>query len=193
MKSAFASPPKGTSRRAAALVLMAHLGGCGGADAPNTPSSPSPGASVSPSPQAGGALAGPYTLELRPSAACGMGGPVTFPMAASAAAPAGAGPYPGVQILVAGEVETLELEVLATASGINGGFGTTERGALSNEAVRVWINAIGSGAVTRAADGRGQILSGRLTGYIAFGHAAGPEASLGSCTSVDHAYTLRTR
>jgi hypothetical protein len=114
-------------------------------------------------------------------------------MVAAATTPGGAGPYPGVQILVAGEMETLQLEVLSSASGINGGFGTTERGALASEAVRVWINAIGSGAVTRAADGRGQILTGRLTGYIAFGHAAGPEGSLGSCTSVDHAYSLRIR
>lgn len=191
MKSPFASPPRGPSRHTTALVLLAHLGGCGGGDAPTSPGSPRPSASASPSP--GGAVAGAYVLEIRPSAACGMGGPVTFPMIASATTPGGAGPYPGVQVLVAGEAETLEIEVLTTGPAVSGGFGTTERGALASESVRAWINAIGTGEVTRASDGRGQILAGRLTGYVAFGHAAGPEGSLGSCTSIDHSYSLRAR
>ena len=70
---------------------------------------------------------------------------------------------------------------------------TTEVGVLSNEAVRLWMHAIGSGAVTRAADGRGQVAAGRLLGYVAFGHAGGPEGSLGSCDSIDHSFVLRVR
>jgi hypothetical protein len=55
------------------------------------------------------------------------------------------------------------------------------------------MRAIGTGPVTRAADGRGQIVTGKLAGYIAFGHAGGTEGSLGACTSNDHSYTLRVR
>ena len=189
MKRPFARRPGAALRYAVALLFAALAGGCGGADAPTDPSSPSP----PPSPQGGGALLGAYLFEIRPAASCGMGGPLTFPMTATATGAGGAGPYPGVQILVVGEGETLQFELLSSTSSVAGGFGTTERGALSSEAVRVWVNAIGSGPVVRAADGRGQVLEGRLAGYVAFGHATGPEGSLGSCTSVEHAYVLRVR
>jgi hypothetical protein len=118
-----------------------------------------------------------------------MGGPLTFPMTA---APAGTSPYPGVQVLFAGS-ETLEVELLSSAGTVTGGFGATEEGALANETVRLWIHAIGTGAVTRAADGRGQVASGRLAGYVAFGHANGDEGSLGSCESTNNSFVLRVR
>ena len=186
MKRPFARRPGGALRHAAALATIVLIVGCGGADAPHDPSSPSPSPS---SPQAGGTVAGPYLLEIRPAAACAMGGPLSFPMVATAA---GVTPYPGVQVILAGS-DTLELELLSAASTLTGGFGTTETGALANESIRLWIHAIGSGSVTRAADGRGQVVSGRLAGYIAFGHAGGEEGSLGSCDSVEHSYTLRVR
>jgi hypothetical protein len=118
-----------------------------------------------------------------------MGGPLTFPMTATAAATSR---YPGVQVLVAG-ADALELEFLSDASSLAGGLGTTEIGALSNESVRLWLHAVGSGAVTRAPDGRGQVTTGRMAGYVAFGHAGGPEGSLGSCDSVEHSFVLRVR
>jgi len=172
----------------AALVAISQIAGCGGSDAPTDPSSPRPSASSSP--QAGGVVAGPYTLEIRPAASCGMGGPLTFPMLAAAA---GSVPKPGIQVLVVGDGSMLELEFLSAATSLAGGLGTTEVGVLSNEAVRLWMRAIGTGAVTRAADGRGQVAAGRLAGYVAFGHAGGPEGSLGSCDSVDHSFVLRAR
>lgn len=173
-------------RRASALLAIVFVIGCGGADAPQGPSSPPPS---SPSPQGGGALAGPYLLEVLPAASCGMGGPLTFPMTAAAA---GSSPHPGVQALLAGS-DTLELELLSSAGTVTGGFGTTEDGALANESVRIWLHSIGTGAVTRAPDGRGQIASGRLAGYVAFGHAGGEEGSLGSCDSTAHSFVLRVR
>jgi hypothetical protein len=118
-----------------------------------------------------------------------MGGPLTFPMTAAAA---GTSPHPGVQVLLAG-AENLELELLSSSSTVTGGFGTTEEGALANETVRIWLHAIGTGNVSRAADGRGQITTGRLAGYVAFGHAGGDEGSLGSCDSTSHSFVLRVR
>jgi hypothetical protein len=185
MKRPFARRPGGALRHAAALAAIILIVGCGGADAPHGPSSPSP----PPSPQAGGTVAGPYVLEIRPAAGCGMGGPLSFPMTAAAT---GVAPYPGVQVLLAGS-DTLELELLSAATTVTGGFGTTERGALANESIRLWIRTIGTGPVTRAADGRGEVVSGRLAGYVAFGHAGGEEGSLGSCDSVEHSFTLRVR
>ena len=186
MKWPFARRPGGALRPAAALAAIVLIVGCCGGGTPTDPGSPSP----PPSPQTGGPVVGSYLLEVRPAAACAMAGPLSFPMVAAAA---GVEPYPGVQVLVVGEGETLELELLSAASALTGGFGTTENGALANEGVRLWIHAIGSGAVTRAADGRGQVVAGRLAGYVAFGHAGGPEGSLGSCDSVEHSYTLRVR
>jgi len=185
MKWPFARRPGGALRLAWALAAVAQVASCGGSDGPTNPGSPSP----SPSPQPGGPVVGLYVLEIRPASGCGMGGPLSFPMTAAAA---GVTPYPGVQVLVVGS-DTLELELLSATTTLTGGFGTTEVGALANESIRLWIRAIGSGPVTRAADGRGQVVAGRLAGYIAFGHASGPEGSLGSCDSVEHSYTLRVR
>ena len=183
MKRPFARRPGGAFRHAAALAAIVLVVACGGPDAPNGPSSPSP------PPQTVGPVAGNYMLEIRPAAHCAMGGPLTFPMVAAAA---GATPYPGVQVILAG-AETLELELYSTPSTLTGGFGTTEAGVLGNETVRLWIRAIGTGPVTRAADGRGEMTSGRLAGYVAFGHAGGNEGSLGACDSLEHAFTLRAR
>ena len=153
MKWPFARRPGGALRQAAALAALVLIAGCGGADSPNGSSSPSPSPS---SPQGGGTVAGAYLLEIRPAAGCGLGGPLAFPMTAAAA---GVSPYPGVQVLVVGS-DMLELELLSTAAALTGGFGTTEQGALANESIRLWIRAIGSGAVTRAADGRGHDAAG---------------------------------
>jgi hypothetical protein len=119
-----------------------------------------------------------------------MGGPLTFPMVAAAA---GTAPYPGVQVLVVGDSSKLELEFLSADATLRGGLGTTEAGVLGDDAVRLWMHAIGAGAVTRAADGRGQVLAGRLAGYVAFGHAGGTEGSLGSCNSAEHTFKLEVR
>lgn len=187
MKWPFARRPWGALRPAwAALAATVLIVNCGGADGPQGPSSPSPSAS----PSAGGAVAGAYLLEVRPAATCTMGGPLTFPMTAVAA---GVSPYPGVQVVVVGDARLLELEFLSAATTLTGGLGATEEGILANEGIRMWIHAIGTGPVTRAADGRGQVVAGRLAGYVAFGHAGGEEGSLGSCDSVEHSYTLRVR
>jgi hypothetical protein len=119
-----------------------------------------------------------------------MGGPLTFPMLAAAA---GVAPYPGVQVVVVGDARLLELEFLSAASTLTGGLGTTENGVLANEGLRLWIHAIGTGAVTRASLGRGEVVAGQLAGTVAFGHANGPEGSLGSCDSVAHSFALRAR
>ena len=185
MNSPVARHPKGASRHAAALVTLALLGGCGGADAPTGPGTVSP--SPSTAPVGGGVVAGRYVLRVTPSASCPMRATLAFPMDAVAA---GTTPHPGVQLLVAGS-DILEFELLSEAQRVSGGLGTTEAGALSNEGTRLWIRVIGNGAVTRGADGRGEVVTGRLAGYVAFGSAQGSEGSQGACDATDHAFTLR--
>ena len=175
---------RSTPRRAA-LVAALFSTVCGGAEAPNNPDpSPSPTTPIS-----GGAIAGRYLLRLTPASTCGMNGSASFPMNAVAA---GTTPHPGVQVLLAGS-DVLELEFLSSTDAMTGGLGTTEQGALANESIRVWVRTIATGAVTRATDGRGEITSGRMGGYVAFGSAQGNEGSLGSCESTSHTFTLRAQ
>ena len=166
------------------LAAAAFPAACGGADAPTGPG-PSPSPSVSTTP---GAVVGRFQLRITPAPGCNMGGSATFPMLAAAA---GASPYPGVQALVTGGGDPLQVELMSRSLTMSGGFGTTELGALADESLRLWVRAIGSGPLVRAADGRGEIVTGRLAGYVAFGHALGPEGSLGECTAVDHSFALR--
>jgi len=173
--------------RRAALVAALLSTVCGGSEAPNNPDpqpSPSPTAPVS-----GGAIAGRYLLRLMPASTCGMGGSASFPMNAVAA---GTTPHPGVQVVLVGS-DVLELEFRSSTDAMTGGLGTTEQGALANEAIRVWVRTMATGPVQRAADGRGEIASGRMAGKLAFGNAQGPEGSLGSCDSTAHTFTLRTQ
>ena len=172
---------------AAVLTLAAaaaFAAACGGSDAPHGPG-PSPSPSVHTTP---GPVVGRFLLRVTPAASCNMGGSVALPMLAAAA---GASPYPGIQALVAGGGDPLEVELMSVAQTVRGGFGTTERGALGDDGTRLWMRAIGSGPLVRSADGRGEVTAGRLAGYVAFGFGAGPEGSLGACDSVDHAFTLR--
>jgi hypothetical protein len=116
--------------------------------------------------------------------------PLSFPMQA---APAGTTPHPGVQVLLVGDGSRFELEMLSTEIALRGGLGTTEEGVLANEGRRLWVHAIGTGSVFRAPDGRGQILTGNLAGYVALAEAQGSEGDLGTCTATDHAFSLRAQ
>lgn len=154
----------------------------------SSPSTPTPSPSV---PVPGGPVEGRYLLQLTPGPACAMSpGPISFPMTAAAS---GTMPHPGVQILVDGDGSRFELEMLSTGTALRGGLGTTEEGVLANEGPRAWIRVIGSGPVFRSADGRGEVLSGTLSGDLALGPADGEEGEWGSCSATDHAFSLRAR
>jgi hypothetical protein len=116
--------------------------------------------------------------------------PLTFPMVAAAA---GTSPHPGLQVVLDGNAADLEWELLNENFTVRGGLGTTGDGVLSNEATRMWVHAIGSGTVTRASDGRGEVATGTLIGYIAIGRPDDDEGGLGTCSARDHAFSLRTR
>jgi len=124
-------------------------------------------------------VAGLYVLQITPAPSCAMSrAPLTFPMAAAAA---GSSPHPGVQVLLDPNGFRLEHEGLSAATSLRGGVGTTEEG------------AIASGPVQHASDGRGEIVTGTLSGYLALASNGSDEGSLGTCTATDHAFTLRIR
>jgi hypothetical protein len=109
------------------------------------------------------------------------------------AALAGSYPYPGVQFVLEGAPASLELEFLYTNSTLRGSLGTTGDGVLSSEGLRFWIHAIGTGPVTARRDGRGEVVTGSLMGYLAVGGANDEEGALGICSALDHTFTLRVR
>jgi hypothetical protein len=136
-------------------------------------------------------MTGRYVLQITPGPGCAMSrSPLSFPMTAAAA---GVSPHPGVQVVLDGNPGELELEFLFDGGTLRGGLGTTGDGVLANEAMRLWLHAVGSGALTRAGDGRGEIVTGTLMGYVALGRPNNDEGALGTCTATDHAFTLRVR
>jgi hypothetical protein len=182
-----APSPASAALRLGALALFALAAGCGGSN----PIGPMPSPSPSPTTQPGGAIAGGYTLSITPSASCGMSrAPITFLMTG---ADAGVTTHPGVQVLLDPNGFRLELEAVYESFLIHGGLGTYQPGVVSDQNQRVWIHAIGAGPVLRATDGRGQVLTGTLAGYLALANSDGSEGQLGSCTAADHALSLRTR
>jgi hypothetical protein len=95
-----------------------------------------------------------------------------------------------------GSLSQVELEAVYENFAIHGGLGTTNdpAGAVSEEHQRVWIHAIAAGPVLRAADSRGQVLTGTLAGYLALAPAnEGFEEISEPATRTDHALSLRTR
>ena len=169
------------------FLIVSLLAGCG--SGPGGPSpSPTPTPTATPAP---GPVSGRYLLQIVPAPVCGMSrSPLTFPMVAAAA---GTSPHPGVQVVLDGNPGELEWELLAESFTLRGGLGTTGDGVLSNEATRMWVHAIGNGSVTRASDGRGEVVSGTLMGYVALGGPDDDEGALGTCNARDHAFSLRTR
>jgi hypothetical protein len=143
-------------------------------------------------------VAGRYLLEIRPGPSCSSQagttlpqGPYSFPMVAAAG---GTTPHPGIQILIEGVASSFELEFKYTDFTLHGGLGTTGDGVLTNQGQRVWINAIGNGAVTqKAADGIGEVTAGTIIGFVAVGSATAAFNEAAACTALDHTFTLKVR
>jgi hypothetical protein len=182
-----APSPASAARRLGAVALFALAAGCGGSN----PGGPMPSPSPSPTAQPGGTIAGAYTLSITPSASCAMSRtPITFLMTG---ADAGVTTHPGIQVLIDPNGRRLELEAVYENFAIHGGLGSSDDILLSEQGQRVWVRAIASGPIVRATDGRGELLTGTLAGYLALATMNGTEGELGSCSAADHALSLRTR
>jgi hypothetical protein len=171
-------------RAATVLLGTLLLAGCGSGSGGTPTPLPSPSATPGP-------VSGAYTLQLVPAPSCGFpAGTLSFPMVVASAPGAR---YPGLQVVLAGDSSALEAELLNNPGMVRGGLGTRADGVLASEGRRVWVRAIADAAITRASDGRGEVASGILLGYLALGEADGDEGSLGSCTSTNHTFSLRAR
>jgi hypothetical protein len=132
------------------------------------------------------AVTGRYTLELTPAASC-IGIKMSFPVEVTRSAEA---PHPGVQLLISGGDPELplELELKHDNDRLEGGIGTTGDGVLMTRAGPwVWVNAIAAGRVTRATDGRGEVVGGTLMGHLEI------EGIMNACDVPNHTFALRAR
>jgi hypothetical protein len=174
------------TRGVACLLTLAVLTFACGGSAPGPSPSPSPTALPTPGP-----VTGPYTLQLTPDPTCG------FPLSSltfettSADAPGALGP--GLQVTLVGDASGVEGELMSKPGTLRGSVGTRYDGALAAEGMQVWTNAIADGVISRATDGRGQVVSGKYLGYIAIAPPQGAEGALGSCSSPNHSFSLLTR
>jgi len=169
---------------------MALAAACGGSN----PIGPMPSPSPSPTAQPGGTITGSYTLSITPSASCAMSrAPITF--LRMTGADAGVTTHPGVRFLLdpTGTLSRFELEAVYENFAIHGGLGTNDVAAVSDQGQWVWVRAIAAGPIVRATDGRGELLSGTLAGYLALAPVGGSEGDLGTCSAADHALNLRAR
>lgn len=129
-------------------------------------------------------MSGRYTLELVPASSC-RGRTLSFQVEVTQS---GSAPHPGSQLLlVAADPAMLELELKYTDNKLEGGVGTTGDGQPSAEGPTVWVNAIASGATTQTSDGRGEVVSGTLRGYLEI------DGVMDACRSTGHGFTLRAR
>ena len=158
------------------VALAGALAGCGGGGSP-TPSEPS-------GPKAGGTMSGRYTLQLTPAASCG-GRAVSFSVEVTRTS---SSPHPGAELLLSGvSPSPLELELKYTDDTLEGGVGIYDDGFSSAEGLPTWVNAIASGKTTQTSDGRGEVVSGTLRGYLEI------EGVMNACTASNHTFSLRAK
>lgn len=158
-----------------ALAAGLALAGCGS-------DSSSPTAPPLPTPSGPGPLSGGYTLQVRPGAGCGLPGS-PYEVAVEVVTLTGA--RSEIRATLPGGGTTLAADMLyVTADTLQGPIGTKSPVRVAS-GVDVYLRDIATGTVTRASDGRGQVLDGTMTGDVAVGDS--------TCTAQDHRWSLRPR
>ncbi len=175
-----------TLRRALGFVLVSYaLAACGGG-----PAGPDP---VTPQPEPSGPVSGGYLLKIEPSSTCPpmLGMPARFELAVLPASQ----DRSEVRLILADGDLNLGVNLMLEDAGTSarGALGTTQFAVPAKDGFYVYFRTIGWGTVTRAPDGRGQILDGTMFGEIAVGLDAFDIGSQAYCNADDHRWTLTTR
>jgi hypothetical protein len=160
----------------------ACLAGCGGDTLILPPTVATPIAPVE------ARLVGPYTFAIVPDPICGLpAGPHQIAVSASST---GTAAKPELRVTLPGGDTTLTVEMLYEPAGhVRGAIWTIEP-ILFQSGFFLFLRGVGEADVSLAADGRGEIVDGKMFGDV---EVLNHGASLGLCTAPAHRFSLRAR
>lgn len=170
------------SAAAALLCSAALLGGCG-SDSIVGPDDPEPSV-----PPVTAAFAGAYTLSIRPDPLCSLpAGPHAIAVVATTA---GTSARPELRVTLPGGDTRLAMEMISPEPGrLRGSIGTVAP-LLFQSGFEVHVRTVGEAVVSRASDGRGEIVDGMMFGDVEVNVTP---ASVAACSSLAHRFSLRAR
>jgi hypothetical protein len=167
---------------ACAVLAAVWLAGCGADTVVSPPTV------ADPIPPVEAKLVGSYTLSIHPDPICGLpAGPHALAVAASSV---GGSSKPELRVTLPSGDTTLTVEMLYEPVGhLRGSIGTIEP-VLFQSGFELYVRGVGEADVSLAADGRGEILDGKMFGDV---EVLSRGASFGLCTAPAHRFSLRAR
>jgi hypothetical protein len=167
------------TRRLLAVLLAGALGACGSDE---NPTDATPVAPVT------AAINGSYTLVLQPGPACAApGGPFQFHVQATQIS---SGTRTELHATLPGGIPQVAVTMLFTSPGqLRGSLGT-QFDTSAQAGYFVWFRMIGMGTVSRASDGRGEVVNGTMMGDLSVTPPVGVPVD---CIGASHLWSLRIR
>ena len=177
LASAFPSPEVG--KGPVALLLLLALGACGQDSGTNPDESAGP-------------VTGNYDLVVIPAAACGFpAGPYQTAVVAQEPGQTGSPPSANLRVTLPGGDSSVALDMqFASPTVVRGSITTQPPAAAFGSVYFLFLRNVGTGTVTAASGGRGEIRDGTMSGDVQVFLA---DADLGTCTSTGHHWSLRAR
>jgi hypothetical protein len=162
------------------IALVAFLAGCGNDDGSTTPSTPVPPVTA--------AINGNYTLVLQTGPGCAApGGPYQIQMQVTQITN---GANTEIRATLPGNDPQVGMNMLFTSPGqLRGTLGTQFDYQLTT-GYFVWFRMIGMGTVSRASDGRGEVVNGTMMGDLSVTPPVGVPVD---CVGASHLWSLRIR
>jgi hypothetical protein len=168
------------ARRVSAALLVATLTACGSDDGSTGPSTPVPPVTA--------AINGNYTLVIQTGPGCAApGGPYRIDLVVTQVTN---GPNTEIRAILPGNDATVSIAMLYPSPGqLRGSLGTQFDYQLTT-GYFVWFRMIGMGTVSRATDGRGEVVDGTMSGDLSVTPPVGVAVD---CVGASHLWSLRIR
>jgi len=162
------------------IALVALLPACGSNDSSTAPSTPVPPVTA--------AINGNYTLVIQTGPGCSApGGPYRIDVQVTQLTN---GANTEIRATLPANDPQVGIEMLYTSPGqLRGTLGTQFDYQLTT-GYFVWFRMIGTGTVSRAADGRGEVVNGTMMGDLSVTPPVGVPVD---CVGASHLWSLRTR
>ena len=169
-----------------ALAIVVSLASCSNESDPMGPTGPT--TISTPAPPVTAPITGAYDLVIAPAAACRFpAGPFTARVQAQQTT---SGSRSELHATLPGGSPYLSLEMLLPVAGTVQGSISTQTAVPFGGAFEAFLRNVGTGTVSLASGGRGEIVDGAMTGDVQVFQNG---ADLGTCASSDHRWSLRAR